>query len=213
MKHLLVAIVEDDQELRESMMEMLPLAGDLVFTNAYEKAEDFLKDLDKIMVDVVLMDITLPGMDGIQCVRQAKPRRPEIQFLMCTSHSDSERTFDSLCAGATGYMLKSSSPDQIFRAIREVHNGGSPMSAEIARKVVNSFTNKNQQSELLAKLTTREQEIIHELAKGYSYREIADKLFISIETVRTYLRKIYEKLQVNSKVEALNKVFPKPLNS
>ncbi|MBE0639549.1 MAG: response regulator transcription factor [Bacteroidales bacterium] len=211
MKHLLVAIVEDDQELRESMMEMLPMAGDLVCTSVYEKAEDFLKVLDKIIVDVVLMDITLPGMDGIQCIRQSKPRRPDIQFLMCTSHSDAERTFDSLCAGATGYMLKSSSPEQIFRAIRDVHNGGSPMSAEIARMVVTSFKNRNQQTDLLEKLTSREQEIIHELAKGYSYKEIADKLYISIETVRTYLRKIYEKLQVNSKVEALNKVFPKQI--
>jgi len=213
MKHLLVAIVEDDQELRESMMEMIPLAGDLVLTSAYARAEDFLKEIDKIIVDVVLMDITLPGMDGIQCVRQAKPKRPEIQFLMCTSHNDAERTFDSLCAGATGYMLKSSSPEQIFQAIRNVYSGGSPMSSEIARMVVNSFTNKNQQTDLLEKLTTREQEIIHELAKGYSYKEIADRLLISIETVRTYLRKIYEKLQVNSKVEALNKIFPKPLNS
>lgn len=209
MKHLLVAIVEDDQELRESMMEMIPLAGDLVCVNAYARAEDFLKELDKIMVDVVLIDITLPGMDGINCVRQAKPRRPDIQFLMCTSHSDAERTFDSLCAGATGYMLKSSSPEMIFKAIRDVHNGGSPMSAEIARMVVNSFLNKNQDTSLLALLTMREQEIIHELAKGYSYKEIADRLFISIETVRTYLRKIYEKLQVNSKLEAINKIFPK----
>ena len=128
---------------------------------------------------------------------------------MCTSHNDAERTFDSLCAGATGYVLKNSTPEQIFNAIKDIHNGGSPMSAEIARIVVNSFPNKKQNNQLLEAFTTREQEVLHALAKGYSYKEIADKLFISIETVRTYLRKIYETLQVHSKVEALNKIFPK----
>jgi DNA-binding NarL/FixJ family response regulator len=209
MKKIFVAIVEDDREIRELMKELIALSDDVECVHDFERAEDFMKQFNDMIVDVVLMDITLPGVDGIQCVRECKPRRPEVQFLMCTSHNDARRTFDSLCAGATGYMLKNSSPDQIFQAIRDIHIGGSPMSSEIARMVVSSFPNKNQDHALLELLTTREQEIIHELAKGYSYREIADRLFISIETVRTYLRKIYEKLQVNSKVAALNKVFPK----
>ncbi|MBK9727803.1 MAG: response regulator transcription factor [Saprospiraceae bacterium] len=204
-----VVIVEDDTVIRSSMQELLSFVEDLHCIGVYEKAEEFMRDFKDIKPDVVLMDITLPGMNGIQCVRETKPLRPVVQYLMCTSHSDAERTFDSLCAGATGYILKNSTPDQISTAIRDIHNGGSPMSAEIARLVVNSFPKKQLDSGLLETFTTREQEILHALAKGYAYKEIADKLFISIETVRTYLRKIYEKLQVHSKVEALNKVFPK----
>ena len=204
-----VALVEDDVDIRESMMEILPIPDDIVCNHSFEKAEDFIKVFEKLMVDVVLMDITLPGMTGIQCVRESKPKRPEVQFLMCTSHNDAQRTFDSLCAGATGYLLKNSRPDELYNAIRDIHKGGSPMSSEIARLVVTSFPNKNQNNDLLSTFTTREQEILHALSKGYSYKEIASELFISIETVRTYLRKIYQKLQVHSKVEALNKVFPK----
>ncbi|MBK6545697.1 MAG: response regulator transcription factor [Saprospiraceae bacterium] len=204
-----VVIVEDDTVIRSSMQELLSFVEDLHCIGVYEKAEEFMRNFKDIKPDVVLMDITLPGMNGIQCVRETKPLRPVVQYLMCTSHSDAERTFDSLCAGATGYILKNSTPDQISTAIRDIHNGGSPMSAEIARLVVNSFPKKQLDSGLLETFTTREQEILHALAKGYAYKEIADKLFISIETVRTYLRKIYEKLQVHSKVEALNKVFPK----
>jgi DNA-binding NarL/FixJ family response regulator len=204
-----VTLVEDDAEIRTAMMEILQDSADFICTRAYERAEDFIKNFQHLMTDVVLMDISLPGMNGIQCVREVKPKNPEIQYLMCTSHNDAERTFDSLCAGATGYILKSSTPDQIFSAIREIHQGGSPMSSEIARLVVSSFPNRRQDHNLLDSFTSREQEILHALAKGHSYKEIADRLFISIETVRTYLRKIYDKLQVHSKVEALNKVFPK----
>lgn len=203
-----VAIVEDDNEIRGMMVEFLKTTDDLICVGAYERAEDLVKCFRSISVDVVLMDISLPGMSGIQCVSQLKPIKPSVQFLMCTTHSEPEKTFDSLCAGATGYLLKTAAPDQLFAAIRDINSGGSPMSAEIARMVVSSFPNKKQDTELLQTFTTREQEIIHQLAKGYSYKEIAGRLFISIETVRTYLRKIYEKLQVHSKVEALNKVFP-----
>lgn len=210
MSKIRVAIVEDDADIREAMLELLPSAGDIVCVRAYERAEAFLKEIERMMVDVVIMDISLVGgMDGIQAVRQAKPRRPEVQFLMCTSHNDAQRTFDSLCAGATGYILKTASPEQLAQAVRDIHAGGSPMSPEIARLVVSSFPNKNQNQHHLEMLTAREQEIVHALAKGFSYQEIADNLFISIETVRTYLRKVYEKLQVHSKVEALNLLFPR----
>jgi DNA-binding NarL/FixJ family response regulator len=206
-----VAIIEDDDEIRESMREFLSTTDDLICTGDYPRAEDFISEFRTLEVDVALMDITLPGMSGIQCVMQLKPVRPEVQFLMCTSHGDAQKTFDSLCAGATGYILKNSSPQQLFDAIRDIYKGGSPMSAQIARLVVNSFPEKGKDLKLFETFTTREQEIITALSKGYSYKEIADNLLISIETVRTYLRNIYEKLHVHSKVEALNKVFPREL--
>lgn len=204
-----VAIVEDDRELARLMQELIKNAGDMHFVALFESAEAIVKQFRELNADVVLMDISLPGMSGIQCVSQLKPIKPQVQFLMCTSHNEAEKTFDSLCAGATGYILKNSPPDKFLEAIRDIHKGGSPMSAEIARMVVSSFPEKKKNAELLSTLTPREQEIINALAKGYQYKEIADQLHISIETVRTYLRKVYEKLQVHSKVEALNKLFPK----
>ena len=203
-----VALVEDDDELRSLITEFLKSTDDLICVAAFDRAEELVKSFRSLSIDVVLMDISLPGMSGIQCVSQLKPLKPSVQYLMCTTHTEPEKTFDSLCAGATGYLLKTAPPEQMFAAIREIHAGGSPMSAEIARIVVSSFPKKKQNTQLLHSFTTREQEIIHALAKGYSYKEIAAQLYISIETVRTYLRKIYEKLQVHSKVEALNKVFP-----
>ena len=207
-----VAIVEDDDEVRNSMQEFLSTTDDLSCIGTFSNAEDFIRQFGSLNVDVVVMDITMPGMTGIQCVSLLKPKRPEVQFLMCTSHIDAEKTFDSLCAGATGYLLKNSAPQKLFDAIRDIYKGGSPMSSQIARLVVNSFPDKKKNAGLLETFTIREQEILNALAKGYQYKEIADQLFISIETVRTYLRKIYEKLQVHSKVEALNKVFPKDIN-
>ena len=207
MSYIKIVIVEDDAELREFMQVVFRQVDDIHCTGTYASGEDFLRDLAKINADVVLMDISMHGMTGIQCVREAKPRLPDLQFLMCTSHNDAERTFDALRAGATGYILKTATTEVICQAIRDIRNGGSPMSPEIARMVVATFNQQYQPADVLSQFTTREQEILHDLAKGYSYQEIADKNFISIETVRTYLRKIYTTLQVHSKVEALNKVF------
>lgn len=204
-----VVLVEDDNEIRESMEEFLSTTDDIVCVGSFERAEDFIKSFRSLNVDVVVMDISLPGMSGIQCVSQLKPVKPEVQYLMCTSYGEAQKTFDSLCAGATGYLLKNSSPQQLFDAIRDINRGGSPMSSQIARLVVSSFPEKGKNQKLFDSFTSREQEIITALGKGYSYKEIAENLFISIETVRTYLRNIYEKLQVHSKVEALNKVFQK----
>lgn len=209
---ILVAIVEDDNEVRGSMKEFIETSDDLVCVGTYANAEDFIDEFMSLKVDVVIMDISMPGMTGIQCVSILKPKRPDVQFLMCTSNIEAEKTFDSLCAGATGYIIKNAQPNQFFEAIRDIHNGGSPMSSQIARLVVSSFPDKKKNAQLLDSFTIREQEILHALAKGYQYKEIADQLFISIETVRTYLRKIYERLQVHSKVEALNKVFPKNIS-
>ncbi len=204
-----IALIEDDNEIRESMAEFLTTTDDLLCVGSFATAEEFIKEFKPMELDVAVMDIALPGMSGIQCVAQCKPLRPEVQFLMCTSHGDAQKTFDSLCAGATGYLLKNSSPQQLFEAIRDIHKGGSPMSAQIARLVVNSFPEKIKNQKLLESFTGREQDILNALAKGLSYKEIADNLMISIETVRTYLRNIYEKLQVHSKVEALNKIYQK----
>ena len=191
------------------MREFLSVDKRLDFAGSYHDAETFMDSFQKLNVDVVLMDIGLPNKSGIDCVAELKPINPEVQYLMCTSFEGPDRIFASLKAGATGYVLKNATPDKIISAILDIHEGGSPMSPEIARLVVQSFTQKKDESELLKTFSQREQEILHALAKGYQYKEIGEKLFISVETVRTYLRRIYEKLQVRSKVEALNKVFPK----
>lgn len=208
-----IAIVEDDKIVRESMFDFLSEAEGIHCVGCFANAEDFVEQFDKLHPDVVLMDITLPRMSGIQCVSEMKPLRPTVQYLMCTSHNDPEKTFDSLCAGATGYILKNSSPDKLVEAIRDIYNGGSPMSSQIARLVVTSFPGKSKNAELLKSFTQREQDILNDLAKGYQYKEIAQRQFISVETVRTYLRNIYEKLHVHSKIEALNKLFPNNLGS
>ena len=209
MKKIRFVIVEDDKIIRESMKEILLTDDRLECAGVYQKGEDFISAFKDLGVDVVLMDIGLPGKTGTEVVAILKPIKPEVQFLMCTSFDDPERIFSSLKAGATGYVLKNESPDKIIASILDIYRGGSPMSAEIARMVVGSFSQKKEETELFKSLTPREQEILVLLAKGYQYREIGEQLFISIETVRTYLRRIYEKLQVRSKIEALNKVFPK----
>ena len=155
------------------------------------------------------MDIHLPGKDGIACVSELKPIHNSIQFMMCTSFEDSDLVFKALKAGASGYITKTTQPSKILDAIVDVFNGGSPMSSNIARKVVESFRNLNSQNTEIRKLTELEKEILNLLSKGLRYKEIADVLFLSTETVRTHIRNIYEKLQVNSRTDALNKVFPK----
>lgn len=204
-----VVIVEDDDEIRSSMQLLFSRTPGLHIVGSYGCAEDFMVDFPVLEADVVLMDITLPGMSGIECVKELKPQREEVQYLMCTVHEDQERTFAALCAGATGYILKNSSPGRITDAIIEIHQGGSPMSALIARYLIKGFQGQPARQSLLNDFTPREQEMLQFLAMGYPYKEIADKLFLSIETIRTYIRHIYEKLHVHSRTDALNKVFPK----
>ena len=203
------AIIEDNDLVRNVMYDLISCSNDICCVGTFSVAEDFIRRFSTLILDVVIMDIALPGMSGIECIELLKPKRPKVQYLVCTSHNHQQKTFDSLCAGATGYLLKHSMTEKLHESIRDIHKGGSPMSAEIARYLVNAVPNKKKNAGLLDSFTSREQEILHALAKGYQYGEIARQLFISIETVRTYLRKIYEKLQVHSKVEALNKVFPK----
>ena len=204
-----VVIVEDDEDIRHSLEEIISSSDEMNLVASFPNAEEFIESFKFINTDVVLMDINLPGQDGIKTVAQLKPLKPKVQFLMCTSYEEPEKTFESLCAGATGYLLKNSAPEKLFDAVKEIYKGGSPMSPQIARLVVTSFNQKQKTTTEYESLTDREKEILQFLSKGFQYKEIADKLFLSVETIRTYVRHIYEKLQVHSRIEALNKVFPK----
>lgn len=203
-----VAIVEDDPVLRASLERVVQGEGDLKCMGSYGSAEEFLARSTGLQdLDVVLMDINLPGQSGIECITACKPKRPQTQYLVCTIFEDNENVFNALCAGATGYLLKSAEPEQIVRSIHEIHGGGSPMSLHIARMVVNSVPRKKNNAHLLESLTKREREVLDQLAGGYRYKEIAAHLDLSIDTVRSYIRDIYTKLQVQSRTDALNKVF------
>lgn len=194
--------------MRHAFERAIHEAGDLVLKGSYANAEAFLarpEGLDGL--DVVLSDINLPGLSGIQVVAQCKPKRPQLQFLMITVFEDNTNLFSALCAGATGYLLKTATPAEIAQAVRDIHAGGSPMSLAIARMVVANVQQKKANAQLIESLTPREHELVHLLADGYRYKEIADKLSLSVETVRSYIRAIYSKLQVHSRTEALNKVF------
>jgi len=204
-----IAIVEDDSEITQSLLNILQEDPEITVRKTFADAESFTVAFGDLNVDVVLMDIGLPGKSGIQAVAEVKPKRPKVQYIMCTIYDDEEKIFNALCMGATGYMLKNSSPAEITDAIKTVYNGGSMMSASIARKVVESFQNRKVQSKELQNLTPRQWDILNYLDQGYRYKEIADKMNLSFETIRTYCRNIYEILQVHSRTDALNKVFPK----
>ncbi len=197
-------LIEDHGDFRESLNFLLN-SNESFRCIAYAKAEDALEMLNDDMPDVVIMDINLPGISGIECTKRIKQKYPAIQVLMCTVNEDDEKIFQALQAGASGYLLKRSAIDEIFSSINDVCNGGSPMTPSIARKVVSSFMPQTDQSNLAATLSARENEILDLLAEGKRIKEIADKIFVSVNTVRTHIRHIYDKLQVNSRVEALNK--------
>lgn len=203
-----VAIVEDDPVLRASLERVVQAEGDLKWMGSYGSAEEFIaRNTGLADLDVVMMDINLPGQSGIECITACKPKRSQVQYLVCTIFEDNENVFNALCAGATGYLLKSAEPEQIVRSIHEIHSGGSPMSLHIARMVVSSVPRKKNNAHLLESLTKREREVLDQLAGGYRYKEIAERMSLSIDTVRSYIRDIYTKLQVQSRTDALNKVF------
>jgi DNA-binding NarL/FixJ family response regulator len=207
-----VVIVEDNQELRVAIELLLKGSDGYNCLATFDNAEDAEITLPKLNPDVALVDINLPNKNGIDLINILKPKLPQVQFVIFTVFEDNENIFNALKAGATGYLLKSASPLKILEAITEVNNGGSPMSGQIARKVLGTFCKINSQSKLeCSKLSAREQEILGLLSKGYRYKEISGKLFISTETVRTHIRNIYQKLQVESGIEAINKVFGKNL--
>ena len=208
MKPIRIAIVEDDVELLKGITQTISLSDETDVIASFTNAEDFLKEAETLNVDITLMDIGLPKQSGIECMKQLKPLFPKMQFLMWTTFEDDEKIFDALKAGASGYILKTATAQQLIQAISELHQGGSPMSSSIARKVIASFhASQIKQSEY--NITNRESEILELLAKGYRYKEIAAKLFVSLETVRSHVHHIYEKLQVSSRTDALNKMFPK----
>ena len=200
-----VSIVDDEKELRESIKTFVD--GSLGFrcVSSYSNAAAALSGLPQDKPDVVLMDINMVGMDGIECVERLKATLPEIQIVMLTVYEDTDRIFKALSAGASGYLLKRSSPGKLLEAIKEVQAGGSPMSSSIARKVVASFRKAAPAAEKEIHLSPREQAVLDCLAKGLTYKQIADQLEISIDTIRTYLRRIYEKLHVQSRTEAVAK--------
>jgi DNA-binding NarL/FixJ family response regulator len=200
-----VSIVEDSDKFRETLARILNRSEGFRCISQYPNAEDALKALPQDKPEVVLMDINLPGMNGVECVRQLKVLMPKIQVMMLTVYEDTENIFNALAAGATGYMLKRTPRDELLEAIREVHRGGSPMTTHIARKVVLSFQRAVPAASPTENLSPREQEVLDCLAKGFLYKEIAEKLNISYETVHTYIRRIYEKLQVRTRTEAVAK--------
>ena len=204
-----VAIVEDDPKVKKNLEIFIEGSEDFHCVATYGDAESALKFLPSVSLEVVLMDINLPEMNGIECVRQLKQKLPEVHVIMLTVYEDTQKIFSSLQAGAVGYLLKSSRPDEILQAIIDVNAGGSPMTAQIARKVVQSFHRNNSKNDDLVKLTDRENEVLDLLSKGYIYKEIADHLFISPDTVHNHLRHIYEKLHVHSRTEAVVKYLRK----
>lgn len=203
-----VSIVEDNDKLRGTLAKVIGRADGFRFASDYGSAEDALAGLPKVKPDVVLMDINLPGMNGVECVRKLKTLLPATQVMMLTVYEDTENIFNALAAGASGYMLKRTPAKELLDAIRDVQRGGSPMTTHIARKVVLSFqkpTATSKTADELSELSEREQQVLDLLAQGLIYKEIADKLQISYETVHTYIRRIYEKLQVRTRTEAVAK--------
>jgi RNA polymerase sigma factor (sigma-70 family) len=202
-----VALVEDDRQVRAGLRLLIDNSDTCACVAAFGSAEDALARLPSLDVDVVLMDIHLPGLSGIECIRELKLRQPKLRIMMLTVFEDHDRIFQSLAAGASGYLLKQTPPDKLLEAITELHRGGAPMSMQIARQVIETFHQSASDEETVASLSPREKEIIALLGKGYLYKEIASQLGISVETVRTHIHNTYQKLHVRSRTEAVMKVF------
>jgi DNA-binding NarL/FixJ family response regulator len=208
-KIITVSIVDDEADLREHIAGYLAAAGNIRCQSAYASAEEALKHLPRDKPDVILMDINLGDMDGIECVRRLTALMPGAQVLMLTVFDDTDQIFRALAAGASGYLLKRLSPKHLLEAIEEVHAGGSPMSAPIARKVVQSFKTTPAHGDESKDLSPREHSVLDGLAEGLAYKQIADQLGVSIHTVRNYIRRIYEKLHVRTRTEAVAKFLRK----
>jgi DNA-binding NarL/FixJ family response regulator len=200
-----VSIVEDNEQLRTTLAKVIGRAEGFRCVSHYGDAESALEGIAKDKPEVVLMDINLPGMNGVECVRRLKQLMPGTQVVMLTVYEDTDNIFNALAAGAAGYLLKRTKSAELLEAIREVHRGGSPMTTHIARKVTQSFQRAGPSTQPTENLSEREQEVLDCLSQGFLYKEIADKLGISYETVHTYIRRIYEKLQVRTRTEAVAK--------
>jgi len=204
-----VSIIEDDDWIRENLATQIAHTDGFVCAGSYRTGEEAVSGIAKDDPNVILMDIRLPRMSGIECVRQIKPLVPSAQIMMLTVYEDSEKIFDSLLAGASGYLLKRTPQAEIMEAIAEVHRGNSPMSGHIARKVVQYFNQRGRADKDIEKLSKREREVLDHLAQGIPYKEIADVLSLSIDTVRMHIKGIYGKLHVHSRGEAVAKYLKK----
>ena len=206
-------VVEDDTSVRCILKSWLEEAEGFTCVGIFPDVESALPQIPKAKPDVAIVDINLPGLSGIECVRRLKSRVPDTQFVMLTVYEDSNHIFDALSAGATGYLVKTTSREALIAALQEVHAGGSPMSGNIARKVVQSLHNSKQSLQPSAALSKRENEILGLLAQGYLYKEIADMTGITLRTVNTHIRRIYEKLHVHSRAQAVAQVANLPQGS
>jgi DNA-binding NarL/FixJ family response regulator len=203
-----IIIIEDDEKIRNYLAALIAGSGEFDLQANFASAEDAMLYFEKGLGDVielVLTDIQLPGKSGIDFISWLKPLRPDIQLMVLSAFNDADKVFKALKAGATGYILKNTEAAKLIEALRDLRKGGSPMSNEIARKVVNAFQQEIDYKDAKENLSTREREVLQWLSKGFSYKEIAEKLFISVETVRTHIRNIYEKLHVANKMDALRK--------
>jgi DNA-binding NarL/FixJ family response regulator len=201
-----VSIVEDLAEVREGLVELVQSDEELLMVGSFKDAESAIQKLTHLQADVVLMDINLPGMSGIDCIKSIKQQCPDTQFMMFTVYENDEKVVQALRAGATGYLLKRTEPKRILESIKELNQGGSPMSSNIARKLLNIFVHEK----VIAKkeiLSDRENEVLQLLANGLLYKEIAERLHIGHGTVRQHIHNIYEKLHVSNRTEAVNKYF------
>ena len=211
MKDITVCIVDDNRDLRNALEEIISMSEGYECLETIGTAEQAIRQIPYLKPDVVLMDINLGTEEsGIDCVRVLKQQVPATNFMMCTVYEEDEKIFEALSAGASGYILKKTAPARLLEAIRELYQGGAPMSSQIARKVVAAFQGKpatSGESELIGHLSNREKEILEQLSKGLMYKEIAAELFISPETVRKHVYHIYEKLHVTNRIEAVNKYF------
>lgn len=209
MKRLItIAIVEDNPSIREMLQSIIEMEESYLCTGVFGNGEDALIGIPELQPDVVLMDIGLPGINGINCIKQLKPTCPRTEFLICTIYDEDEKVFQALEYGASSYILKRSKPEFLLQSILEVHNGGSPMSPDIARKLVQRFQQKENKNAALT-ITPREKEILELLSQGLFYKEASHQLGISINTLKRHIYNMYQKLQVDNKTEAINKVFGK----
>jgi DNA-binding NarL/FixJ family response regulator len=204
-----IVIVEDLDEVREGLNNFISLNRDFKVLDSFKTAEEALYAVPEIKPDVVIMDINLPGINGIECIRLLKDKSPGTQFMMFTVYENDEKVFEALKAGASGYLLKNTGLPQLAEALKDLHGGGSPMSANIARKLVSFFRSTEKETERVETLSDRENEVLQLLSKGLLYKEIAGGLSISIATVRQHIHHIYEKLHVQNRTEAINKAFGK----
>lgn len=201
-----VSIVEDLAEIREGLVELVRSDKELLMIGSFEDAESAVQKLPDLQADIVLMDINLPGMSGIDCIKSVKEKCPGTQFMMFTVYENDDKVLQAMQAGATGYLLKRTKPNQIIDGIKELNQGGSPMSSNIARKLLNIFLHEKKATKKEI-LSDRENEVLELLADGLLYKEIAERLYIGHGTVRQHLHNIYEKLHVHNRTEAVNKYF------